>query len=79
MSIKSYLSDFCLIKEFKNTKEDWIAFLLYILLAPFVVVIGSVIFVATFVCVAFYLLIDYTIKAAKYFIPVVKNLINKIY
>ncbi len=59
--------------DFKNTREDWIAILLYCLIAPFVVVIGSVMFAATLFCVAVYVALEFAFKAFKYFVEILKG------
>lgn len=59
--------------DFKNTKEDWIAILLYCLIAPFAVFIGSVMIAATLFCVAVYVALEFAFKAFKYFVDNVKG------
>lgn len=59
--------------DFKNTREDWIAILLYCLIAPFVVFIGSVMFAATLFCVAVYVALEFAFKAFKYFVEITKG------
>lgn len=70
------LKNLTLVKEFRNTKEDWLSLVLYLLLGPFVVVVGLSLLFGAVVGLSLYGLFDYLYKVAVYFINEFKDLIN---
>lgn len=69
------LKNLTLVKEFRNTKEDWISLAFYLLLGPFAVVIGLSLLFGTVVGISLYVLFDYLYKMVVYFINEFKDLI----
>ena len=70
------LKNLTLVKEFRNTKEDWLSLVLYLLLGPFVVVVGLSLLFGAVVGLSLYGLFDYLYKVAVYFINEFKDLIK---
>lgn len=70
------LKNLYLVKEFRNTKEDWLSFVFYLLLGPFAVVIGLSLLFGTVVGISLYVLFDYLYKMVVYFINEFKDLIH---
>lgn len=69
------LKNLTITKEFRNTKEDWLSLALYLLLGPFLIVIGLSLLFGTVVGVSLYVLFDYLYKMVVYFINEFKDLI----
>lgn len=69
------LKNLTLVKEFRNTKEDWLSLVFYVLLGPLAVVVGLSLLVGTVVGVALYVLFDFAYKMVVYFINEFKDLI----
>jgi len=69
------LKNLTLVKEFRNTKEDWLSLAFYVLLGPLAVVVGLSLLVGTVVGVALYVLFDFAYKMVVYFINEFKDLI----
>lgn len=70
------LKELAVVKEFNNSKEDWIAIVLYIFLAPFVITIGFSLLFGAAVCISIYMVVDFCYKAVVYFRNSIKGQIK---
>lgn len=70
--IKS-LDKYKIVSEFNNTIEDWLSLFVYVILAPFAVLVGSVLMVGCIFCVALYIVFDFLYKVVVYFYRSLKN------
>lgn len=69
------LKNLTIVKEFRNTKEDWLSLAFYLLLGPFVAVIGLGLLIGAVVGLSLYGLFDYLYKVVVYFINEFKDFI----